>query len=241
MSSIPILMYHQIGEPNPRGTPYRGLTVHPASFRRQMTWMRRLGYRGLSMRDLMPYVRGEKQGKVFGITFDDGYRNVLENAAPVLAECGFTGTNYFVANQLDGGNVWDAEKGIPYSGLMSADEMRQWHALGQEVGSHTLDHVHLPRIAPDEARRQIRDSKDALEQVVGAPVTAFCYPYGDNSPEHRDMAREAGYDNATLTVRGLASERDDPFGLPRVTVSRSTHLLRFLQKTLTRYEDSRRR
>ena len=47
--SIPILMYHQIGEPNPKGTPFRGLTVHPDDFARQMRWMRFLGYRGLSM------------------------------------------------------------------------------------------------------------------------------------------------------------------------------------------------
>ncbi len=92
-------MYHQIGEPNPKGTPFRGLTVHPDSFARQMRWMRRLGYRGLSMRDVMPYVRGERQGKVFGITFDDGYRNVHHNAMPVLSELGFTATNYFVAHQ----------------------------------------------------------------------------------------------------------------------------------------------
>ncbi|WP_094811888.1 polysaccharide deacetylase family protein [Bordetella genomosp. 12] len=241
MKPIPILMYHQIGIPAPRGTPYRGLTVHPASFRRQMTWMSRLGYRGLSMRDLMPYLRGQASGKVFGVTFDDGYRNVLENAAPVLEALGFTGTNYFVAHQLDGSNVWDAAKGIPYSGLMSADEMRQWHAAGNEVGSHTLDHVHLPQLPAEEARRQIRQSKEELEQILGAPVTAFCYPYGDHGPEHMAMAREAGYENATLTVRGLARSSDDLFGLPRVTVSRSTHLLRFLQKTLTPYEDRRRR
>ena len=65
--AIPILMYHQIDEPAPRGTSFRGLTVHPKSFARQMRWMHRLGYRGLSMRDLMPYLRGEQAGKVFGI------------------------------------------------------------------------------------------------------------------------------------------------------------------------------
>ena len=48
------------------------------------------------------------------------------------------------------------------------------------------------------------------------------------------------FDNATLTQRGLAAVSDDP-GLPRVTVARSTNIIRFLQKCLTRYEDSRRR
>ena len=124
-----------------------------------MRWMRRLGYRGLSMRDVMPYVRGERQGKVFGITFDDGFRNVFENVTPVLSELGFTATNYFVSHQFDGGNVWDKHVGIPHAPLMSVSEMRAWAQAGNEVGSHTLDHVHLPALPPDEARRQIVQSR----------------------------------------------------------------------------------
>lgn len=238
---IPILMYHQIGEPAPKGTPYRGLTVHPKDFTRQMAWMSRLGYRGLSMRDLLPYLKGEAKGKVFGITFDDGYRNVLQNALPVLTRYGFTSTNYFVVHQLDGGNVWDYAKGIPHSGLMSLDEMKQWAHAGQEVGSHTLDHVHLPEISPEAAYHQIAHSKAELERLLGFEVSAFCYPYGDETPDIRAMAQKAGYSNATTTVRGLARPDDTLFGLPRVTVARSTNIVRFLQKCLTRLEDKRRR
>src|SRR5690606_5742671 len=115
--------------------PLSGLTVHPGSFRRQMTWMRRLGYQGLSMRDLLPYLRGSKRGKVFGITFDDGYVNVLENALPVLKELGFTSTNYFVANRFGGSNEWDRENGVPASALMSQEQARAWVRGGQEAGS----------------------------------------------------------------------------------------------------------
>ena len=123
---IPILMYHQVAVPAARGTQFRGLTVHPSNFRRQMTWMKRLGYRGLSMRDLTPYLAGERTGKVFGITFDDGFRNVFENALPVLSDLGFTSTNYFVANQFNGGNIWDQGKNIPFSPLMSVAQARAW-------------------------------------------------------------------------------------------------------------------
>lgn len=238
---IPILMYHQVGQPAPKGTPYRGLTVHPRDFRRQMTWLHRFGYQGLSMRDITPYLLGQKHGKVVGITFDDGYRNVFQNALPVLQELGFTSTNYFVAHQLDGGNVWDAEKGIPHSGLMSAQEMKLWAQAGQEVGSHTLDHVHLPEVSPDKAYRQIAESKSCLEDILGRQVTAFCYPYGDENQQIREMVHQAGYLNATTTERGLARISDDIFGIPRVTVSRSTTIFRFLQKCLTGLEDRRRR
>ena len=123
---LPILMYHQVAVPAARGTRFRGLTVHPSSFRRQMTWMKRLGYRGLSMRDLAPYLAGERMGKVFGITFDDGFRNVFENALPVLSGLGFTSTNYFVANQFDGGNIWDQAENVPFAPLMSVAQARAW-------------------------------------------------------------------------------------------------------------------
>lgn len=238
--SIPILMYHQIDLPAPRGTRFRGLTVHPDSFRRQMVWMKRLGYTGLSMRDLMPYLKGERQGKVFGITFDDGFRNVHTHALPVLQELKFTSTNYFVANQFNGGNVWDANNNVPHSPLMSLDEIRQWSQGGQEVGSHTLDHVHLPKLDRQDAIHQIRDSRTKLSEALNVDVTAFCYPFGEFTVEHGQIAKEAGYTNATTTARGLAGPRDDFFELPRVGIWRTTHLLRFFQKCLTKHEDRRR-
>jgi len=234
-------MYHQIGQPAPKGAPYRGLTVHPADFRRQMAWLRRFGYRGLSMRDLMPYLRGERLGKVVGITFDDGYRNVYQNALPVLSEQGFTATNYFVARQLDGGNVWDYQKGIAHSDLMSVNEMRAWAAAGMEAGSHTLDHPFLPKLSPDIAAFQISKSKQELEEILGSDVSAFCYPYGGESSEIRAIVRDAGYTNATTTERGLVRSNEDLYGLPRVTVARSTNIVRFLQKCMTRLEDKRRK
>lgn len=238
---VPILMYHQVGEPGPKGTPYRSLTVHPASFRRQMIWLRRLGYRGLSMRDIMPYVRGERRGKVVGITFDDGYRNVYQNALPVLREVGFTATNYFVVHQLGGGNVWDYDEGVGHSDLMSRDEVLDWAGQGMEVGSHTLNHVRIPDIPPAEAQREIEASRNALEDLVQQPVTAFCYPYGAEDARARELVRLAGYTNATTTMPGLAHAGDDAFGLPRVMVARSTHILRFLQKCLTKLEEERRK
>ena len=82
--AYPILMYHQIDASPPKGTPLRGLTVTPERFGRQMGLLRWMGYRGVSINELEPYLRGEKTGKVVGITFDDGYRNNLEHALPVL-------------------------------------------------------------------------------------------------------------------------------------------------------------
>lgn len=237
---IPILMYHQIGEPAPKGTPFRGLTVHPRDFKRQMIWLKRFGYTGLSMQDLMPYLQGHKSGKVVGITFDDGYQNVLQNAIPVLNELGFTSTNYIVSNHFAGSNFWDHSKGVPSSKLMSLAELQQWVAAGHEIGSHTLDHVHLPEVDSEEAQRQIQQSKVDLEQKLQTEVNAFCYPYGHKTPQIEAWVRNSGYSNATTTERGLALSTDDAFALPRITVARSTTIFRFLQKCLTQLEHKKR-
>jgi len=230
--AFPILMYHQIAPPPPRTQALWTLNVAPGKFAAQMQWMHRLGYRGVSMRDLLPYLVGEKQGKVFGITFDDGFLNVLENAAPVLQQLGFTSTCYFVAGQMGGANVWDAHLGIPSTPLMNVAQLQQWVALGQEVGSHTVDHCHLPALSTSEALHQITLSKNTLEALSGQTVESFCYPYGDATFAVQAMVRDCGYTNATMTHKGHAGRDHDRYDLPRVTVSSFTSLPKFLYKCL---------
>src|SRR5690625_7294467 len=133
---------------------------------------------------------------MIGLTFYDGYHNVLKNALPVLNELGLTATNYIVSNHLGGTNFWDADNGVPSSTLMNQDEIIQWLEGGHEIGSHTQDHVHLPRIAPAEAKKQITQSKTDLEQLLGPKLTPFCYPYGHKPAEIEQWRADGGYDNA---------------------------------------------
>jgi peptidoglycan/xylan/chitin deacetylase (PgdA/CDA1 family) len=165
---------------------------------------------------------------------------VFEHALPVLQTYQFTSTNYFVANQFDGSNVWDKQNGVVPSDLMSKHEMLAWAQAGQEVGSHTLDHVHLPELSLEAARDQLIRSRLVLSEMLGAEVTAFCYPYGDFEPEHQRLAQEAGYTNATTTARGLADISDDFYALPRVGIWRTTPLFRFLIQCLSQHENRRR-
>ena len=227
---VPILAYHQIAVPPSRKAPFRSMVVHPEAFRRQMEWLKKLGIQGVSLREAMPYIRGGKTGKVAAITFDDSYANVYENALPVLQEFGFTATNFVVANQIGGGNVWDAPLGVAQASCMSVEQLKHWHSLGHEVGSHTLDHVRLPQLPMEEARRQITHSRELLEDLLDEGVSSFCFPYGDETPLDRVLAYEAGYSAATTTRRGRARPGDDPFGLPRATIRRNDSWLHFVKK-----------
>lgn len=239
-SILPILMYHQIDATPARGTPLRGLTVTPGSFARQMALLRLLGYRGVSMSELEPYLRGEKTSKVVGITFDDGYRNNLQHALPVLQRNGFSATCYAVSEPFEGRNAWDEGMGMPQKPLFTPDDMRAWVAAGMELGAHTRHHADLTAIDEAAAFDEIAGCKRELEAIVGREVRHFCYPYGRYRAEHRDMVRAAGYATATTTERSRACSSDDPFELPRVMIARTNHLLLFWMKVCRGYEDRRR-
>ena len=220
----------------------RGLVVSPVTFSRQMAALNAFGYHGKSMGDLMPYLRGEKRGKVFGITFDDGYENNLRCALPVLKRYGFTSTCYVVANQVGKTNGWDLGRGVIQVPLMTAEELQAWVDAGQEVGSHTLNHVNLDTLSEAEQAIEIGQSRVQLEALIQqkSGVQHFCYPYGSLNKTAVQSVKAAGYLTATTTVRGRAvvAQHDD-FLLPRVLVSRTTTWMQLLLKCLSNYEDKR--
>ena len=226
---IPILMYHQIDAAPPKGTPLRGLVVSPRTFARHMRLMHFLGYTGLSMGALMPYLRGERRGKVFGITFDDGYENNLHNALPVLRRLRFSATCYAVAARLGQSNIWDIDEGIGQVSLMDAAQLQAWIDAGQEVGSHTSHHVDLTVCDREKLESEIGGSRRLLEAVISQPggVQHFCYPYGSYRSEHVGLVREAGYESATTTVPGRAGGEGELLELPRIGVFKGTLLPKF--------------
>jgi peptidoglycan/xylan/chitin deacetylase (PgdA/CDA1 family) len=239
-SQIAILTYHQIAPAPAKGAAFRSLYVSQQRFRQQMNWLRRLGYRGVSMSELMPYLRGERQGRVVGITLDDGYRNNLEAALPVLQAVGFTATCYVVSGLMGRSNEWDHAIGIEPADLMSASEVRAWAEAGMEVGSHTRHHVHLNESSDRVVRDELRGSRQDLEDLLGRPVLQFCYPFGHYRPEQAHEVLSAGYEAATTTHRGQVFEGDDLFQLHRIPVVRSTYWPQFLLKVLTGYENKYR-
>ena len=236
---IPILTYHQIDAAPPKGAPFRSLVVSPSNFARQMMLLKLLGYRGLSMSELMPYLTGELSGKVVGLTFDDGYSNTLTHALPVLRRHRFTATCYALSQRLGQTNLWDRDLGIAQTPLMDDAQLRLWIEGGQEVGAHTRHHFRLIQLDPFQSREEIAQSQIELERLTGASVRHFCYPYGQYLPEHVAMVREAGFASATTTQRGRCIGGADLLQLPRVPVVRSTSLLTLWLKLATAYEDRR--
>ena len=227
---IPILMYHKVDRLN-RRSQVPGHYVSPTLFKKQMIVLSAMGYTTVPLSHL--YRSDVKlPRKPVVITFDDGYENFLTNALPILKGQNFVSTVFLVANQLGGTNAWDSINGDVEERLMDVDQILKAHAGGTEFGSHTSDHADLNAVDPDEAWKQIVDSKLKLEQTLALPIETFCYPYGRKNPEVEKMVAKAGYRLACSTEKGINTDSTDRFALRRINVRRDTSVPVFIMKLL---------
>jgi peptidoglycan/xylan/chitin deacetylase (PgdA/CDA1 family) len=110
---------------------------------------------------------------------------------------------------------------LPDTLMMRSAQVRALHAAGMEIGAHTVNHPILTALPDAEARQEISKGRDALQQLVQAPVVTFAYPNGrpgtDYDRRHVAMARDLGFQQAVTTAVGVASDGDDIYQLPRFT------------------------
>jgi peptidoglycan/xylan/chitin deacetylase (PgdA/CDA1 family) len=115
--------------------------------------------------------------------------------------------------------------------MLTWDEVREMHALGMTIGSHTVTHPNLPSAGIESARGELTASRARLEQEIGAPVTMFSYPNGGAerylTPEVQQAVRDAGYAAATTSRNAFAGRQSDVFALERIEVEEALQDLVF--------------
>lgn len=221
-----VLMYHEVEEV-PRD-PHK-LCVTPAKFSAQMTWLADHGLRGVSMGELLAAVRAGKERGLVGLTFDDGYLNVLDSAVPELLRHGFTATMFIISGLLGKTNEWESDS-TPVWRLMSAEQVAQVAAAGMEIGSHSVTHPRLRGIAEERLRTEVAESRSSLGELLGQPIQGFAYPFGSMDTAARQAVRDAGYHYATavetpLTDLGIVA-------LPRIIFHQSDGIGRLTAKKM---------
>jgi peptidoglycan/xylan/chitin deacetylase (PgdA/CDA1 family) len=223
LSQVPlILMYHRVAE-----MAENSLVVTPSRFAEQMTWLKRHGLRGVGVGTLVDAMRAGRQRGLVGITFDDGYANLVEAALPAMLRHGFTATMFIVSGLMGGTTEWYEGAAWP---LMSAERVRELAAAGMEIGSHTITHLRLAGADADQLKAEVSDSKASLSDLIGAPIRGFAYPYGSMDTAAQRAVRDAGYDyacaaNTPMTELGLMT-------LPRMFIAECDGDIRMAAKRL---------
>jgi peptidoglycan/xylan/chitin deacetylase (PgdA/CDA1 family) len=219
-----ILMYHGVAD---EAEDPNHLCVAPNRFAEQMGWLKRRGLRGVGIGTLVDEMRAGRSRGLVGITFDDGYVNVLEAALPELRRHGFTATMFVISGRLGASNEWDEGPRWP---LMSAGQVGELAAAGMEIGSHSATHARLAGIGAGQLEAEVSESKASIGELLGARIRGFAYPYGSMDAAARHAVRDAGYDYA-CAVQTPMSELGF-MALPRIYVGQSDDARRMAAKRL---------
>jgi peptidoglycan/xylan/chitin deacetylase (PgdA/CDA1 family) len=228
---IAILSYHKIGPPG-AGAWETWYYVSKQTFEAQLDLLEEGGWEVLDVSAALAALEGSARlpERAALLSFDDGYRSVLEHAAPVLAERGYPAVAFVPTAFVGLTSEWDADTKEPPEPICSWDELRALEALGVSVQSHGVTHRGASGLAPTELDEELTGSKGQLEEELGAPIDLFAFPYGDaGGGEARHALARAGYRAACLYGGGLVTEPiGDPFALPRLRIGSDTDLAAML-------------
>jgi peptidoglycan/xylan/chitin deacetylase (PgdA/CDA1 family) len=217
-----VLMYHKVND-----VPGNPVTVPVTLFDEQMAQLGELGYQVVSLDAVLDhYLDGIPlpHGAVL-ITFDDGYRDNLDNAVPVLRRYGYPAVLFVPIGYLDTRRPLPHEEHLAERGILNRtvdwDELADLERHGIRIESHGIGHRPLADLEVDEATREIVLSKLRLEEKLGRPIRAFAYVKGSEAhykPVHVSLIRQAGYDVAFTSISGGNSSTTDPLQLHRYNV-----------------------
>jgi peptidoglycan/xylan/chitin deacetylase (PgdA/CDA1 family) len=218
--TVPILMYHRVGRLPRFGDRYPGLTVQPRVFAKQMEWLVRHKFHAIGEQQLfntLEWGRPVLPARPVLITFDDGYRDVLWHAEPILHRLHMPATAFVITDRISGHDP----------SFLTWGNLRDLERHGFAIGSHTVHHFNLTTLSPAEAWHELTASREILQKHLGAPVYWFAYPVGAEDPAVTRLVRRAGYLLAATEHPGFIQSAREPFLLHRVEISRSDGLAGF--------------
>lgn len=192
-------------------------------FARQLTFLAR-EFAPVSLSDAVERLQtGRTNGDEVVVTFDDGFRNQLGNAAPLLLEHGFTACFFLVTGFVGAGEAEATRFTRERLHLPVPVEPIGWEgaerllALGHEIGSHTRSHPDLTELPDHALAEELSSSRDELMRRLGG-VRHFSVPYGDRtrfSERVADAARAVGYESCATAIRGVNASAADVYALRR--------------------------
>lgn len=216
----PVLLYHKIDRPTP-DVKIRGAFTTPARFERQLSYMKRNGFRfSTASRFVDHYLsEGRFPERTLCLTFDDGWKDNYTNAFPILKKLEIPATIFLVPTCIGENTTKVTAEGEWPRQHMSADDIRAMSHDGIEFGSHSMNHKLLDQTPEDEVTFEVTESKRVLEDLLQKECRVFAYPAGFHTDAAREAVRHAGYVGGFTTVYG-SDDEPDVFALNRTEILR---------------------
>lgn len=202
-----ILTYHSIDDSQ------SAISVSPDTFRRQVAWLASGAVDVVPLEALMSL---PPHANAVALTFDDGFVNFAEIAAPLLARHRLPATVFAVTEHVGGTNAWRGvcTHDIPTLALMDWSELGRMSTMGFAIGAHSRTHPHLAELPRAALLDEIDGSADRIVRELGVRPHAFAYPYG--SVNETVALAASGFRFGLTTELRTIGAREDPRCLPRL-------------------------
>lgn len=214
---VPVFLYHAVMTEPPDWIAE--FTVSPRAFGEHLDVIVDSGRTPVTVSVFADFLAGraELPARPVLLTFDDGFADLPGATAEAVHARGLPATAYLTTGAITPGG----HSLLPPAPMMSLGQAAGLERAGMEIGSHTVTHAQLDTLGPRALARELRDSRAALEDVLGHQVRHLAYPHGYNDRRVRRMAEAVGYETATAVRHALSSERDEAYRLARLIVRRS--------------------
>jgi peptidoglycan/xylan/chitin deacetylase (PgdA/CDA1 family) len=171
------------------------------------------------------------------VTFDDGFQSVFENALPELIQRKIPSTIFIPTGYLGRHAEWDSdpESQDCHEKIMTVDQLRKLPSDLVSIGSHTVTHHRLPLLGEEEARRELVESRQELESILGCDTKLFSFPYGEYNRVLIEWSRQAGYKRVFTILPILAFSEPEEYVTGRIMVTPTDWRLEFRLKLLGAY------
>lgn len=229
MNDIKILLYHSVGKVDPQDE--LGTRVEKQRFFDQMRFLRDNNYNVCMLRDAVNYIKNKKviPKKSVAITFDDGYKDNLLNAAPIMEEFNIWATFFVTVSYI--GRIKTSPKRIwQHWKCMDLSDLKRLIKRGHDIESHSMHHVDLTKLDATARRAELSLSKRALESLLNIKIDFFSYPYGYFDKELQEEVGGEGYKAACSTVTGGNTETTGLYELRRIEIAKTDTLGDFSYK-----------
>jgi peptidoglycan/xylan/chitin deacetylase (PgdA/CDA1 family)/folate-dependent phosphoribosylglycinamide formyltransferase PurN len=222
---VTVLLFHRVND-----VSVDNLTTSVDRFIEYMAMLKKQ-YPVLSLSELVSETStGRYLGpNVVAVTFDDGYADNYDVAAPILQHFGIPATFFVTAGLVSTPGIFTHDQRSPHTFTnLSWDQVKGLVTRGFEIGSHGMTHANLGRVPLREAIREIRDSRETLQRFLSTPIRSFAYPFGgreDISPAAVREIRAAGFTLIASAYGGSNTAPIDPNNICRVGVSNAFDVL----------------
>lgn len=228
MTDVLVLCYHAVSP-----TWRAALSVTPEALERQLDFLHRQGWQGVTFRQA---VLDPPAPRTLAVTFDDAFASVIEHAFPILSSFGLPGTVFAPTAFMSirqplswpGITRWTETPDALELTSMTWNDLGVLRDEGWEVASHTRTHARLTELDEATVREELSGSREECAVQLGRPCMTLAYPYGDVDGRVADLARAAGYEAAGALPHRL--DMSDTFRWPRVGVYHGDSRWRFRVK-----------